>query len=160
MEENMKMKLIILGAAALVLTGCAPTQVSVAPVGPNPGDVAAAAGNGQLEVFSAFSARLAGNDPTWRQHSDYYILDSHGRRLEHVANAAGFYSTLPRSVSLPAGQYIVKARAKGTLWMRVPVLIKPDEITRVHLDGDWQPNVPGVQVVMGPAGYPVGWKAQ
>jgi hypothetical protein len=157
----MKKILIILGAAgALVLTGCATTkQVSMATVGPNPARVAAATGNGQLEVYSALSGRSEGNNPTWRQHSDYYVVNSHGRRMKHVMNSAGYYSTLPRLVSLPAGEYIVKARAKGAMWTTVPVVVKPDEITRVHLDGNWQTGASGAEVVMAPEGYPVGWRA-
>ena len=156
----MKKILMIMGAAtALVLTGCATRPVSMAPVGPNPARVAAGAGDGQLEVFSALSGRSEGNNPTWRQHSDYYVFYSDGRRRKHVMNAPGYYSTLPRLVTLRPGDYIVKARAKGALWTTVPVIIKPDEITRVHLDGNWQPGSTGADVVMGPEGYPVGWKA-
>jgi hypothetical protein len=156
----MKKILIILGATgAMMLAGCATKQVSIAPVGPNPAGMAVAAGNGQLEVFSAISGRSEGNNPTWRQHSDYYVVDSHGRRMKHVMNAAGYYSTMPRLVALPAGEYIVKARAKGALWTTVPVVIKPDEITRVHLDGNWRPAASGAEVVMAPEGYPVGWSA-
>jgi hypothetical protein len=156
----MKKILIILGAAAaLVLTGCATTPVSMAPVGPNPAGVAFGTGDGQLEVFSALSGRTAGNDPTWRQHSDYFVLNSHGRRVKHVMNADGYYSNLPRVVALPAGEYVVNARAKGALWVTVPVVIKPNEITRVHLDGQWQPGAPGSEVVMAPEGYPIGWRA-
>ena len=158
----MKKMLIILGAAISVLSGCASTQVAVAPaaVGPNPGTVAPPTGDGQLEVYSAFSARRAGNDPTWRQHSNYYIYTARGRQLQHVVNAPGYYSTMPRLVTLRPGEYIVKARAKDALWTKVPVVIKPNEITRVHLDGNWQPNAPGVEVVMAPEGYPIGWRAR
>lgn len=156
----MKKMLIIMGAAAaVVLAGCATKQVSMAPVGPNPGNVAVATGNGQLEVFSALSARFEGNDPTWLQHSDYYIYTAHGRRVKHVTNAIGYYSSSPRLIALPAGEYLVKARAKGALWTTVPVVIKSNETTRVHLDGKWQPNAPGAEVVMAPEGYPVGWRA-
>ncbi|HTV39241.1 MAG TPA: hypothetical protein VMF08_01590 [Candidatus Sulfotelmatobacter sp.] len=155
----MKKMLIILGTATLVLAGCASTQVGVAPVGPDPATVAPVTGNGQLEVYSALSARSEGNNPTWRQHSSYYIYTASGRRLRHVDNAPGYYSTLPRLVTLPPGEYIVKARAKDALWTRVPVVIKPNEITRVHLDGNWQPNAPGVEVVMAPQGYAIGWRA-
>ena len=154
----MKKMIIILGAAASMLAGCATNQVAVAPVGPNPATVAPATGDGQLEVYSALSGRVAGEDQTWQQHSDYYIYTARGRRL-HVSNAAGYYSTTPRLVTLPPGRYIVEARAKGTLQTRVPVVIKPGEITRVHLDGNWQPNAPVVKLVMAPEGYAVGWRA-
>jgi hypothetical protein len=158
-----KMLIIMAATAALALSGCATTRPrtlsGVAPVGPNPGNVALTAGNGQLEVFSALSGRTEGNNPTWLQHSDYNIYTTRGRRVKHVMNAAGYYSTLPRLVKLPAGEYIVKARAKGALWTTVSVVIKPGEITRVHLDGKWEPNAPGAEIVMAPEGYPVGWRA-
>lgn len=155
----MKKILIIWVAAALVLAGCATRQVSLAPVGPNPSGVAVGDGNGQLEVFSALSDRSEGNNPTWRQHSDYYVFNLHGSRVKDVMNASGYYSTAPRLVTLPPAEYIVRARAKGAFWMTVPVVIKSNEITRVHLDGSWQPDVPGADVVMAPQGYPVGWRA-
>lgn len=156
----MKKMLIILGAtAALALTGCATTPISMATVGPNPGNVAFATGKGQLEVFSALSGRSEGNNPTWQQHSDYFIYTAQGMRVKYVMNAPGYYSTVPRLVQLPAGKYIVKARAKDALWTTVPVVIKPGEITRVHLDGKWEPNAQGTEVVMAPEGYPVGWSA-
>jgi hypothetical protein len=112
-----------------------------------------------LEVFSALSGRREGSNPTWYQHSDYYICNSQGKRLEHVDNANGYYAQSPRVISLPPGKYLVKARAKDTLRIDVPVVIKPGEITRVHLDGDWQPlsATPGTKLVEAPAGYPVGW---
>lgn len=156
----MKKMIVMCGAAVAMLAGgCAATKVAVAPVGPNPAAVAGGTGTGQLEVFSALSGRSAGNDPTWWQHSDYFVYNSHSQRIKHVSNAPGYYSSLPRLVTLSAGDYIVKARAKGTIWTTVPVVIKPNEITRVHLDGKWQPAAPAVEVVMAPEGYPVGWKA-
>lgn len=157
----MKKMVIILGAAASMLAGCATMQqVDVAtPVGPNPATVAPATGDGQLEVYSALSGRVAGIDQTWWQHSDYNIYTAHGRRLQHVSNAAGYYSSMPRLVTLRPGKYVIEARAKGTLQTRVPVVIKPGEITRVHLDGNWQPNAPAADVVTGPEGYAIGWRA-
>ena len=155
----MKWMLIILGAAALIMTGCSTAQMSTARVGPSPAGGTVGPGRGQLEVFSALSPRLEGENPTWQQHSDYYVLDSHGRRVKHVMNAKGYYSTLPRLVTLPAGEYVVKARPSGALWINVPVVVKPNEITRVHLDGSWKPNAPAAEIVMAPEGYPIGWRA-
>jgi hypothetical protein len=137
-EVHMKKIILILGAVgALALTGCATRQE-------------ATASTGQLEVFSALPIRTEGNDPTWRQHSDYFLLNSDGRELKHVMNAPGHYSTSPRMVTLRAGDYIVKARAVDASWTRVPVVVKPNEITRVHLDGNWEPGAPGEEVVMAP----------
>jgi hypothetical protein len=153
--------LIMMGAAvAILVTGCSTTPMAFAPVGPNPAGFQAITARGQLEVFSALSERTEGNNPNWYQHSDYYLYDSHGRRLEHVDNNTGHYDQSPRLLNLPPGRYIVEARAKDMLRAEVPVVIKPGEITRVHLDGNWQPpsDTPMPKLVNAPAGYPVGWR--
>jgi hypothetical protein len=151
--------LIVAGvAAAFALAGCASAPVALAPVGPNPIGYQSQAGDGQLEVFSALSGHGEGNNPTWYRHTDYYICNQQGERLQHVENSVGHYSQAPRVVLLPPGEYIVEARAKGTLRVRVPVIIKFGERTSVHLDGAWQPSEGGTaQIVYAPTGYPVGW---
>lgn len=154
--------LIILGITlASALTGCSSVPIVLAPVGPNPAYFRAAIGNGQLEVFSALSGHSEGNNPTWYRHTDYYICNYQGKRLEHVDDAMGHYSRSPRIITLPSGKYIVKARAKGILRTDVPVVIKPGETTEVHLDGNWQPPAitSAMELVNTPAGYPVGWSA-
>lgn len=156
----MKKILIMMGgAAAILVTGCATAPMAFAPVGPNPARVQTTARAGQLEVFSALSGHSEGINPTWYQHSDYYLYDSYGRQLEHVDNSVGYYAQSPRLLNLPPGKYMVEARAKDMLRAEVPVVIKPGEITKVHLDGNWQPlaETPNTEVVKAPAGYPVGW---
>lgn len=159
-----KRTLITMGTAAVVLflAGCASTARVSGPVGPDPAEVQLAAPDGQLEVYSAPSGQTEGNNPTWFQYSDYYIYDHYGRRLEHVDNSRGYYSKQPSIINLPPGKYIIEARAKGTLQARVPVVIKAGETTRVHLDGNWQPpaDAPAKELVSGPEGYPVGWRAR
>jgi hypothetical protein len=160
MKKNV---LIILGAAVTaLLAGCSTTPVALAPVGPNPAGVQTASTQGQLEVFSALSGRREGNNPTWYQHTDYSVYNYQGKKLEHVWNTTGYYEQTPRTIALPVGKYIVEARANNVLQARVPVLIKPGEITRVHLDGHWQPpsDTPQTEVVRAPGGYPVGWHAE
>jgi hypothetical protein len=157
---NMKKNILIMGAAvAILVTGCSTTPTAFAPVGPNPAAFQATGANGQLEVFSALSRRIEGDNPTWYQHSDYYVCDSRGRRLEHVDNNTGYYDQSPRLINLPPGKYLVKARAIDMVQAEVPVVIKPGEITRVHLDGNWRPlaETPDTSVVKSPAGYPIGW---
>ena len=147
-------------AMAILATGCSTAPVAFAPVGPNPADFQATTANGQLEVFSALSGRGEGNNPSWYKHSDYYLCDSQGHRLEHVRNAPGHYSQRPSLVSLPPDKYIVEARAKDMLQAKVPVIIKPGEITGVHLDGGWQPptDTPKAELVYDPKGHPIGWQ--
>ncbi len=158
MKKNI---LIMMGTAmAFLVTGCSTTPIVLAPVGPNPAGFQTTATNGQLEVFSALSERIEGDNPTWFQHSDYYLCDSHGRRRKHMDNNTGYYSENPRLITLPPDKYIVEARAKDVLRAKVPVVIKPGEITRVHLDGNWQPpaETPKTEAVEAPGGYPVGWR--
>ena len=158
----MKNKNVIFAAGAalcFLLAGCA-TPVALAPVGPNPNGLATGSANGQLEVFSALRPRTAGVDPTWYQHADYYVCDLHGRRLKTVFNATGYYSRSPRVISLPPGKYLVKTSAKGMLWVEAPVIIRAGQITRLHLDAQWQPpaGAAKMQLVQAPVGYPVGWR--
>jgi len=153
---------ITLAAMTLLLLGCSSTPVAVAPVGPNPaGGLTNNGGNGQLEVFSALKGRTEGNNPTWYQHSSYFIYDGEGNRLEWVDNSPGYYATAPRLITLPAGHYVVKAQAKDYFWVQVPVVIEPGRITKVHLDDAWQTptGTPKTELVSVPAGYPVGWRA-
>lgn len=154
--------LLILGAAmASLLVHRAAAAEILRPVGPNPSEWQNPAATGQLEVFSALKWRSEGDNPPWRQHTDYYLYNQAGREVKHVNNTVGYYAQAPSVISLPAGNYTVKARAKGALWLKVPVMIKPGEITRVHLDGGWQPlaGTPTTEVVTSPAGYPVGWRS-
>jgi hypothetical protein len=146
-------------AAALALAGCATPPVTLEAVGPNPMGYQGSSGYGQLEVFSALSGHVEGNNPTWYRHTDYDICNRRGWQLEHIENSVGHYAQAPRIVSLPPGEYIVKARAKGTLQVRVPVVIKPGATTSVHLDGAWQPSAETSPLVDAPSGYPVGWRA-
>jgi hypothetical protein len=112
-----------------------------------------------LEVFSAMVGRTEGNNPTWCQHTDYYLFDQRGDELKHVDNAVGHYATAPRLINLPPGRYLVKAQAKNYLWAKVPVVVEAGRTTRVHLDANWQaPDHPAKNEVVGiPGGYPVGW---
>lgn len=158
----MKMIPLIIGAALTAfLAGCS-TPVVLPPVGPNPTAFRTPAFNGQLEVFSALTPRTEGNNPTWYQHSDYYICNLQGKRLKSVFNITGYYEQSPRLITLPAGKYIVKARAKGILFVDIPVVIDAGQITRVHLDARWHPPVgtPQTELVNAPVGYPIGWRPQ
>lgn len=154
--------LTVTGAAVLLLAGCASTPTALGPVGPNPGEIQSAISEGQLEVFTAPTGRVEGDNPTWFQYSSFYIYDRHGKRLEHVANSRGYYSQRPAVVNLPPGKYIVEGRGHEMLQARVGVVIKSGRTTRVYLDGSWQPP-PGARaskLVISPRGLPIGWRAE
>jgi hypothetical protein len=157
---------IIFGTAiASLLLGCSTTPVALAPVGPNPTRAANMSANGQLEVYSALQTQRDGNeydpDPAWYQHTDYMVYDLNGKRVRHVFNTVGHYEEAPNVITLPAGSYLVAARAQGLLQVKVPVVIESGRTTRVHLDAKWR--VPAGtskgELVEIPGGYPVGWRA-
>jgi hypothetical protein len=164
------MKSIILLGAGLVLfmTGCASTPLVLGPIGPNPTASKSDAPVGKLQVFSRVEAQKddqnqAGDSwPDWYQHTDYVIYGSNGKPVKHVGNTTGHYAEAPKLVTLPAGQYWVKARAKDYFWVKVPVTIKPGRITRVHLDDNWNPpaDTPSKAIITEPSGHPVGWNAR
>ena len=154
----------ILGAAVIsLLTGCASTPVALAPVGPNPMGYSGMGSKGQLLVYSAWQGHGEGNNPCYYQHSDYYIYQTSGKLVRHVENIVGHYAQSPRPEFLPAGKYIVQARAKGygNVWIKVPVVIQDGQTTRVHLDNGWMvpADISKSELVSMPNGYPVGWRA-
>ena len=145
-----------------LLVGCSTTPVAVAPIGPNPAGIQNMASNGGLEVYSRLTGRAEGDNPTWYQHTDYSIYNSQGKMIKHVENSVGYYATAPRTVALPAGDYVVKARATDYLWVNVPVVIEQGRTTRVHLDDNWGLPADSAkgQLVLMPNGNPVGWHAE
>lgn len=150
-------------AVALIwlVVGCSSTPLVLAPVGPNPVGLSDPTPNGQLEVFSALNGHSEGNNPAWFQHADYAIYSVQGRCLKHVGNTVGYYSLRPRIISLPAGNYVVRAQAKDYQFVEVPIVIDPGRITKVHLDDAWRPgDIGGSALVDLPTGYPVGWAAK
>jgi hypothetical protein len=152
--------LILVTGMASFLAGCSSPPLALAPIGPGPAGRGSMASGGELEVFSKMVGRSQGNNPSWRQHSDYYIYDLQGRLIKHVRNTVGYYERAPGLVALPAGNYLVKARAKDYFWVDVPVAIRSGETTAVYLDKSW--NIPSDadtnEVVYLPDGYPAGWR--
>jgi hypothetical protein len=117
---------------------------------------------GGLQVFSSLVGRSEGDNPTWFQHTDYYLYDLHGKRLRHMDNAIGYYEQAPRREALAAGRYLVKAEARDYLWVVVPVTVECGRTTSVHLDDNWKlpGDVPKGELVSMPNGNPVGWRAE
>jgi hypothetical protein len=152
---------MIVGAVFASLVVCSAAAATALPtVGPNPYGLQSHSTSGQLEVFSVLRGHSEGNNPPWYQHADYYIDDRQGHELQHVDNTVGYYAPAPRPITLPAGQYLIKAPAKDAFMVEVPVVVEAGRMTRVHLDGTWKlpANTPATELVNSPAGYPVGWR--
>jgi hypothetical protein len=160
----MKKSICVLMGAGMIclLAGCSTTPVAVATIGPNPAGIRTTASKGGLEVYSRLAGRSEGDNPTWYQHSDYYLYNSRGRLIKHVENSVGYYASAPRVMTLPAGDYLVKARSADYLWVKVPVRIEQGRTTRVHLDDNWQlpANMANGELVRMPNGKPVGWRVE
>lgn len=161
----------LLLAVALVVSGCASQPpVTLAPVGPTPMTSAeTTSGNGSLMVFSPLeavanlSAEISGQPSNDWEYSDYRILSPDGKRLKWVSNNAGTDQLHPQKITLPAGEYVVVARAEGGIRVTVPVVIANRQTTVLHLDGnDFQPSETGfnqTNSVSLPDGRTVGWRA-
>jgi hypothetical protein len=104
--------------------------------------------------------RTEGDNPTWYQHTAYYIYDLHGKIVKHVDNTIGRYEQAPKLLPLPAGRYLVKAKANDFLWVAVPVTIERGRTTRVHLADNWKPplDTSKAELVSMPNGNPIGWR--
>jgi hypothetical protein len=174
-----------ISAVALVfgIVGCATSPpVVLKTVGPNPSGSASQATTGQLEVFSALeqseqegmSLSFPEGGSYWHgiqgeegnrfgyQHTDYVIDNMDGRRVKHVLNTVHPYEPTPRVVILPPGKYIVEAKARDAMRVRIPVEIEAGRTSKIHLDDNWKlpVNTPKDELVSLPSGSPVGWRAE
>ena len=134
-----------MGALACAwLTGCASdsNQANIEPVGPKPAATVNPGDNGTLIVYSAFAtdADFYNRNPYGRRYTDYKILatDGHLYQKVHNDNETLMQDALP--VSLPPGNYQVKAQSNGHGRLTVPVVIATHQTTILHLEGGgaWQ----------------------
>jgi hypothetical protein len=163
------MRSVYLAALALSLAsmaGCAPTEhdLVLAPVGPPPLTQAPAASTGSLLVFTAFDAFPHFNSqPEDLFYSDYQLCSADGKLLRKVRNNPSPSVPGPVGVDLPPGEYRVVAHANGYGRVAVPVVIRPHQVTTVHLEGGTspakQPPAGEASLVRLPDGQVVGWCA-
>ena len=141
------------------------SQVTLAPVGPAPAaGPAATSADGSLTVYSAFEVNADFNrrDPSRPEYSDYRIYDMDGKLLKLVTNDTGITQESTATVGLPAGRYLVKARANGYGTLSVPVIIAAGRNTCVHLEGGSagpdKSQFEATHVVRLPNGNVIGWR--
>lgn len=150
----------LLGVIPL-LASCASQPIALAPVGPGPFvNRAPSSRNGDLQVFTE-TEEYYEDDLSYFPHTDYQIYTLDGKHLKRVWNHENHEDENPAVVSLPPGEYVVKAWAEFCGLVSVPVVIKPDETTRVILQPGWTPGatVAKSALVQTPKGYFVGWRA-
>jgi hypothetical protein len=137
----------------------------LAAVGPAAVPAATSAATGTLVVHSAYvvGADFNARDRYRPAHSDYEIFTAGGALYERVHNQTGTMIPDAVPVTLPPGNYVVKAQANGWGTVSVPVVIKRGQRTAVFLEGG--APVPGetasnlARFVRLPDGEAVGWKA-
>ena len=158
-------------AAALVFCGCTSSHpVALDPAGPAPTTSAPeTVGQGTLVVFSRheavanISAENSGQPSDDWEYSGYKILSTDGKRIKTVSNNAGTVQLHPKKIELPAGKYVVVARAGCGLRVTVPIVIFRQRTTVLRLDeNDFQPGENGfnqTNAVVLLDGRIAGWQA-
>ena len=114
--------------------------------------------DGDLVVYSAtYSPTLEQSE--YPAHTNYTIATVDDHFIERVTNATGSFNSRPARVSLPAGEYHVRAQYNGGRFVTFPVVIEPDKTTVVDLDGEAlsQGRATAKEMVRLPGGQVVGW---
>ncbi len=157
----MAFKAICFSGLVLLLTSCASQPIALAPVGPGPlTHRASSVRKGDLQVYTQVEEYYEDQMPYF-PHTDYQLYTPDGKRLKRIWNHQSHQDESPAIVSLPPGEYLIKAWAQFYGFVTVPVVIKPNRTTRVILQPGWKPQttVASSSLVQMPNGYFVGWRA-
>ncbi len=146
-----------------LLNACASKPVILSTVGPRPVPwqrLLPTAGTGRLQVFTETEEYEWERAVPYFPHRDYQIFTAEGKHLQRVWNSLTHEDETPAVVDLPAGRYLIQADAEFCGRVMVPVVIRPNELTRVVLQPGWTPQgaFAKADLVQSPAGYYVGWR--
>ncbi len=133
-------KNLFLVIALAAFAGCATQQPSVVvkdPVGPDlapPRKIVTPMGQGDLVVYTALEAvnPVSSDFPT---HKAYAIYRADGKLFQRVDNRSGSFYQSPATVTLPQGEYTVKAPVANYGVVTVPIVIKENETTTLDFNG-------------------------
>jgi hypothetical protein len=93
------------------------------------------AGTGDLIVYSATYAQTL-EQSEYTAHTNYTIATLDDKVIRHVANATGSFASQPARVSLPPGEYHVRAQYEGGRFVTVRIVIEPGKTTVLDLEGE------------------------
>lgn len=126
----------LLASMALV-SGCA-TDLKVTqlpPVGPDSGRIPGVKTPGYLIVYTATEDPVnTDGGVVYYPHTGYTIFNASGARVRSVSNHISSDDESPTRVSLPPGNYVVRAESEIDGAVTVPVLIKGMRTTVVNLE--------------------------
>src|SRR5690242_14109354 len=129
-----KVNILLSITATALLAACSSTPVVLAPIGPGATGGTASFGEGTLKVYTATQAHEIGEDTYYYPHTGYFIYSKDGKLLRYVANHVGYMDDAPTTVTLPVGEYTLRAKAEGCGRVTVPVGICASQLTRVDLE--------------------------
>jgi hypothetical protein len=160
----MKMKNISLIGAAIIplLAGCASTPVALDSIGPAPAKPSGEyVPTGWLRVYTATDAHEIGDNTYYYTHTGYRIYSEDGRLWKYIPNHTGDMDESVANVQIPEGNYRISAQSEAYNFVSVPVIIRADKTTDIHLETTWKApaGTPTNELVYLPDGYPVGWKS-
>lgn len=89
---------------------------------------------GYLKVFSATQESQWGEGGYYYLHTGYRVYDSNGKVVKWVENHDSSIDEAPQKVELTPGTYTIWAQSDKDGYVKVPVTIKLDRITTVHLE--------------------------
>ncbi len=119
------------------------------------------ASSGYLKVFSATQEAQWGEGSSYYLHTGYRIDDSNGKTVKWVVNHNDNADETPEKVELAPGVYTIWAQSEKNGYVKVPVVVKPDQLTAIHLEKDETGHkaTHPVKLVKTTNGQVVGWKA-
>lgn len=155
---------VFISVLVLLAAGCAFNREAVITetVGPPPQTSRVVSPSGNLVVYSAFEViDVTGFAYEYTHpHTAYDIQTLDGKLVRQVRNYGGGMDDSPESVTLPAGQYKIFAKANGYDRVVVPIVVVAGKTTTVHLDSDFNlPKQSQKSVVRLPDGQIIGWFA-
>lgn len=113
---------------ASLLASCASDKMAT-------GGKSGAAPVGYLEIFTATKTVPDGDSTYDYPHTGYTIYDEHGRFVQYVPNHAGRMDAVPSRVSVPAGNYRIKATSERHGLVTFPIEIAAGQSRVIHLEG-------------------------
>lgn len=133
------------------------SSVGPAPVTP----ATPARPSGYLRVYTATDPYPSGDTTYYYPHTGYRIYDASGKLWGYVPNHTSNEDEIPTEVTIPAGEYTIKAQSDLYSLVVLPVVIQADRTTEIHLDSGWNPpsNASTNEIVYLPNGEAVGWRS-